>query len=109
MNATDFVADQGMFGYTKTKLAVYLSSTRVPQMTWERMNQDVMHFVIMVEHLIATLVAVLLDFTVHVVDFVRIYNYHLCVSFYVFNFLYHKIFFVVVHMYLLYPNTDHRK
>lgn len=69
VNVTDIVADQGRFGYTITKMAVYLLLARVPPMTWDGMNPDVMHFVIMVEHLIATLVAVLLDFTVHVVDF----------------------------------------
>ena len=77
VNATAFVADQGLFGYTTTKLAVYLTLTRVPPVTWDGRNQDVMHSVIMEEHLTVTLVDVLLDFTVHVVDFVRIYNYNL--------------------------------
>jgi len=36
-----------------------------------------MHSVIMEEHLTVTLVDVLLDLTVHVVDFVRIDNYNL--------------------------------
>lgn len=110
VNVTDIVADQGRFGYTQTKLVVYLLLARVPPVTWDGMNQDVMHFVIMVEHLIATLVAVLLDFTVHVVDFVRIYNYHLCVCHFTFSIFFTiRFVFVVVHMYLLYPNTDHRK
>jgi hypothetical protein len=77
VNATDIVADQGVFGYTTTNLAVYLSLPRVQPVTWDGMNQDVIHSVIMEEHQTVTLVAVLLDFTVHVVDFVRIYNYNL--------------------------------
>jgi hypothetical protein len=58
VNATDIVAVQGKFGYTQTKLAVYLSLARVPPVTWDGMNQDVIHSVIMVEHLTVTLVAV---------------------------------------------------
>ena len=69
VNVTDIVADQGRFGHTQTNLAVFLLLARVPPMTWDGMNQDVMHFVIMEEHLTVTLVDVLLDFTVHVVDF----------------------------------------
>ena len=74
-NATDIVSVQGKFGYTHIKMAVCLTLTRVPPVTWDGMNQDVMRSVIMVEHLVVTLVDVLLDFTVHVVDFVRIDNY----------------------------------
>jgi hypothetical protein len=58
VNVTAFVAVQGKFGYTQTKLAVYLSLARVPPVTWGVMNQDVIHSVIMVEHLTVTLVAV---------------------------------------------------
>lgn len=58
VNATAFVADQGVLIYTQTNLAVYLSLPRVPPVTWGVMNQDVIHSVIMVEHLTVTLVAV---------------------------------------------------
>ena len=58
VNVTDIVADQGVFGYTKTKMDVYLTLTRVPQVTWDWMNQDVINSVIMEEHLTVTLVAV---------------------------------------------------
>ena len=58
VNVTDIVTDQGVFGYTQTKMDVYLTLTRVPPVTWDGMNQDVMHFVIMEEHLTVTLVAV---------------------------------------------------
>ena len=58
VNATDIVVVQGKFGYTQTKMDVYLTLTRVPPVTWDGMNQDVMHSVIMGEHLTVTLVAV---------------------------------------------------
>ena len=58
VNVTAFVDVQGKFGYTQTKLAVYLSLARVPPVTWGVMNQDVIHSVIMEEHLTVTLVAV---------------------------------------------------
>ena len=58
VNVTDIVADQGVFGYTQTKMDVYLTLTRVPQVTWDGMNQDVMNSVIMEEHLTVTLVDV---------------------------------------------------
>ena len=58
VNATAFVADQGVLIYTTTNLAVYLSLPRVPPVTWDGIHQDVMHFVIMVEHQTVTLVAV---------------------------------------------------
>ena len=58
VNATAFVADQGVLIYTQTKMDVNLTLTRVPPVTWDGMNQDVMHFVIMVEHQTVTLVAV---------------------------------------------------
>jgi hypothetical protein len=40
VNVTAFVAVQGKFGYTQTKLAVYLSLARVPPVTWGVINQD---------------------------------------------------------------------
>ena len=58
VNATDIVGVQGCFIYTTTNLAVYLTFPRVPPVTWDGMNQDVMHFVIMEEHQTVTLVAV---------------------------------------------------
>jgi hypothetical protein len=58
VNATDIVVVQGKFGYTQTKMDVYLTLTRVPPVTWDGMNQDVIHSVIMGEHLTVTLVAV---------------------------------------------------
>ena len=58
VNVTAFVADQGRFGYTQTEMDVYLTLTRVPPVTWDGMNQDVINSVIMEEHLTVTLVAV---------------------------------------------------
>ena len=57
-NVTDIVSVQGKFGYTHIKMAVCLTLTRVPPVTWDGMNQDVIHSVIMEEHLTVTLVAV---------------------------------------------------